>query len=316
MVSGPRKLQNLIEMLSRAVLGKEDVIKQLVVGLAAGGHILFEDVPGVGKTTLVKGLARSLGCDFRRIQCTPDLLPTDITGIPIYNMKSGLWNFQKGPIFTQVLLVDEINRTSPKTQSALLEAMEEKQVTIDGTTYPLAEPFFVLATQNPLEHEGTYPLPESQMDRFTMKLSLGYPSREEEVRLLQKGIHKKTWEYVEQVMETGELLNIQKEIEQVHVENNLLEYAAELSRATRVHENIALGISPRGTIHLVQCAMVHAYISNRDFVLPDDLQEVLRPVFMHRLVMERSSIFEEISLETLLEEMRSRVQVPGSTGSR
>ncbi len=316
MPTGPAKLQSLIHMLSRAVLGKEDIIQQMVTGLVAGGHILFEDVPGVGKTTLVKGLARSLGCVFRRVQCTPDLLPTDITGIPMYNTKTGQWSFQKGPIFTQVLLVDEINRTSPKTQSALLEAMEERQVTVDGATYTLEDPFFVLATQNPLEHEGTYPLPESQMDRFTMKLSLGYPAKIEEIRLLTRGIHKKTWEYVDQVMESGDFLGIKQEIEHVHVADNLLNYAAELSLATRSHQKIELGISPRGTIHLVKCAMANAYIANRDYVLPDDLQQVFFPVFGHRLVMDRSSFFEEISAENVLQEILAEVKVPGNTGGR
>lgn len=316
MTSGPQKLQRLMQILSRAILGKDEIIEQLVTGIAAGGHILFEDIPGVGKTTLVKGLAIATGCDFRRVQCTPDLLPTDITGVAIYNRKSGQWDFQKGPLFTQILLVDEINRTSPKTQSALLEAMEEKQVTADGTTYNLQEPFIVLATQNPLEYEGTFPLPESQLDRFTMKLSLGYPPKKEEVKFLGIGLRKNTWEYVEQVMDPQEFIKIQKEIEQVYVHENLLEYAAELSIATREHEKIELGISPRGTLHLVKCAMVKAYSANRDYVLPDDIQQLLLPVYAHRLVLERSSFLEEIDAKMILQEIRARVQVPGNKGGR
>jgi MoxR-like ATPase len=315
-LSGPEKLHILMQTLSRAILGKEDIIKKMVIGLAAGAHILFEDVPGVGKTTLIKGLAKAIGCDFRRIQCTPDLLPSDITGVALYNMKTGKWDFQKGPLFTQILLMDEINRTSPKTQSALLEAMEEKQVTVDGRTYYLPEPFFVLATQNPQEYEGTFPLPESQLDRFTMKLTLGYPPKKEEVRFLATGIRRKTLEDVEQVMEPSEFLAVQKEIEQVYVENNLLEYAAELSIATRVHEKVELGISPRGTLHLVKCAMAMAYASNRDYVLPDDIQQVLFPVYEQRLVLDRSVYFEEVTAGTILKEILSQVRVPGNTGGR
>ena len=316
MISGPQKLQRLMQILSRAILGKDEIIEQLVTGIAAGGHILFEDIPGVGKTTLVKGLAIAIGCDFCRVQCTPDLLPTDITGVAIYNRKSGQWDFQKGPLFTQILLVDEINRTSPKTQSALLEAMEEKQVTADGTTYNLGEPFIVLATQNPLEYEGTFPLPESQLDRFAMKLSLGYPPKKEEVRFLGIGLRKNTWEYVEQVMDPQEFIKIQKEIEQVYVQENLLEYATELSIATRTHEKIELGISPRGTLHLVKCAMVKAYSANRDYVLPDDIQQQLLPVYGHRLVLDRSSFLEEIDAKMILTEILARVQVPGNKGGR
>lgn len=316
MPAGSEKLQNLTHTLSRVILGKEEVIKQLVIGLSSGGHILFEDVPGVGKTTLVKGLARAIGCDFRRIQCTPDLLPTDVTGVAVYNEKWGRWDFQKGPVFTQVLLVDEINRTTPKTQSALLEAMEEKQVTVDGTTYPLQEPFFVLATQNPLEYEGTFPLPESQLDRFTMKLTLGYPPKEEEIRLLHEGVHQKTWEFAEQVLSPEEYVKIQKEIEEVHVAENLLEYAADLSAATRVHEKIELGASPRATLHLVRCAMVNAYLTNRNYVLPDDIQQIFFSVYGHRLVVDRSMFWESVDIKGILQEIVSQVPVPGRTGRR
>ncbi len=316
MPSGPEKLHHLSLNLSRVIYGKEEAVAHLITGLSAAGHILFEDVPGVGKTTLVKGLARSIGCDFRRIQCTPDLLPTDITGVAIYNEKWGRWDFQKGPLFTQVLLVDEINRTTPKTQSALLEAMEERQVTVDGTTYTLPDPFFVLATQNPQDYEGTFPLPESQLDRFMMKLSLGYPPREEEVRLLNRGIREKTWEHAEQVMQPGEFLAIQKEIEQVHVSGSLLEYATDLSAATRSHEKIELGVSPRGTLHLIKCAMVRAYLSNRDYVLPDDIQLVLYPVYEHRLVMDRGTFWEETDAKAVLQDILARVSVPGNTGRR
>ena len=315
-LAGPEKLHKLVDTLSQVILGKEDVIKRMVVGLASGGHILFEDVPGVGKTTLIKALAKAIGCNFRRIQCTPDLLPSDITGVTVYNSKTGQWDFQKGPLFTQILLVDEINRTSPKTQSALLEGMEEKQVTLDGTTYYLEEPFLVLATQNPQEYEGTFPLPESQLDRFTMKLTLGYPPMQDEVRFLATGIRRQAWLDVEQVMDPADFLAVQKEIELVHVAHNLLEYAAALSNATRVHAKVELGISPRGTLHLVKCAMAMAYASNRDYVLPDDIQQVLFSVYKQRLVLDAKVFFEEVTAEAILKEVLARVRVPGNNGNR
>jgi len=315
-ISGPQKLTNLLETLSRGILGKEHAIKQLITGLATGGHVLFEDVPGVGKTTLVKALARATGCSFKRIQCTPDLLPSDISGVSVYNHKTGEWNFQKGPVFTQILLADEINRTSPKTQSALLEAMQEKQVTADGITYPLEEPFLVIATQNPREYEGTYPLPESQLDRFTMRLSLGYPLPESEILLLKDLSREDLLERVKQVMVPGELVGIRKEIESVYVDSSLLEYITNLSAATREHENIALGISPRGSLHLIQCARARAYMEGRDYVLPDDIQELIYPVFGHRIILNQAVFFENVHVSPVLEEILSRVRVPGNVGDR
>lgn len=298
------------------ILGKDEVIKQLVTGLSAGGHILFEDVPGVGKTTLVKALARATGCVFKRIQCTPDLLPSDISGVSVFNHKTGEWTFQKGPVFTQILLADEINRTSPKTQSALLEAMQEKQVTADGTTFTLDDPFMVIATQNPREYEGTFPLPESQLDRFTMRLSLGYPPPESEIALLKNISGKEPLDLVEQVMDPGELSRIQKETGQVFISDGLLEYAANLAAATRDHEKIALGISPRGSLHLIRCAKARAYLLGRDYVLPDDIQVLFWPVFGHRIILNQAVFFEEVNTAAVLEEVLSRVRVPGNTGDR
>lgn len=284
--------------------------------MAAGGHVLFEDVPGVGKTTLVKALAKATGCSFKRIQCTPDLLPTDISGVSIYNHKTGEWIFQKGPVFTQVLLADEINRTSPKTQSALLEAMQEKQVTADGITFTLEEPFLVIATQNPREYEGTFPLPESQLDRFTMRLSLGYPPPESEILILKDISRDDLLDRVEQVMAPEELGKIREETGKVYIDNSLLEYVTTLSTATREHENIALGISPRGSLHLIQCARSRAYMQGRDFVLPDDIQELIAPVFGHRLILNQAVFFENIDVSSVLKEIVSRVQVPGNVGER
>ncbi len=310
------KLNNLCETLSRAILGKGETIKKLVIGIAANGHILLEDVPGVGKTTLVKGLAKAIGCQFRRVQCTPDLLPADITGVAIYNQKTGEWDFQRGPVFTQILLADEINRTSPKTQSALLEAMEEQQVTVDGVTRELKDPFFVLATQNPQEYEGTFPLPESQLDRFTIKLSLGYPPRYEEKQLLDKFTNQDPLELVEEVMTPEELLQIQNMIQQTHVEDSLLEYVSNLADATRSHQHVSLGISPRGALHLVKCAKALAVISGRNYVLPDDIQSIVIPVFTHRLVMNQSALLESITKEGLLKELIAYTKVPGNLGGR
>ncbi len=316
MVSGPRKLIQLVDTLSRAILGKEEIIKQLVTGLSAGGHILFEDVPGVGKTTLVKALAKATGCVFKRIQCTPDLLPTDISGVSVYNHQSGEWNFQKGPVFTQVLLADEINRTSPKTQSALLEAMQEKQVTVDGITFELDETFLVIATQNPHEYEGTFPLPESQLDRFTMRLSLGYPPPDSEIKLLRNISQDNPLDRVEQVIDPAELSAIRKEAGQVHVDDSLLDYVTRLSAATREHEKIALGVSPRGNLHLVRCARARAYAQNRDYVLPEDIQELFFPVYGHRVILNQAVFFEEENAKVILDEILARVRVPGNTGER
>lgn len=298
------------------ILGKEKVIKQLVTGLFAGGHILFEDVPGVGKTTLVKALARASGCIFSRIQCTPDLLPSDISGVSIFNHKTGEWSFNKGPVFTHILLADEINRTSPKTQSALLEAMQEKQVTADGITFKLEEPFMVIATQNPREYEGTFPLPESQLDRFMMRLSLGYPPVESEMVLLKNTNREDLLELVEPVIDSGKLLEIQRKIGQIHVSDSLLEYAANLVSATRNHEKVALGISPRGSLHLLKCAKAWAYTQGRDYVLPDDIQEMVLPVFEHRIILNQAVFFEEANNTAVLDEILNRVRVPGSVGER
>lgn len=316
MASPPQKLQNLVDALAGVILGKEEPIRQLVTGLAAGGHILFEDVPGVGKTTLVKALAKATGCLFRRIQCTPDLLPSDITGVSVYNHQTGEWTFQNGPVFTQILLADEINRTSPKTQSALLEAMQEKQVTADGITRALNEPFFVIATQNPLEYEGTFPLPESQLDRFTMRISLGYPPTEEEIMMLGDLSLNNRLEHLDQVLKPEDLLCIQKEVEQVHMEKSLLAYITALSSATRNHEKIGLGVSPRGSLHLTRCARARAYLARRDYVLPDDIQELLFPVFMHRIIINQGMFFEDVNIKTILNEILNRVRVPGNTGAR
>ena len=315
-ITGPQKLSKLVESLSRAILGKEKVITQLVTGLSAGGHVLFEDVPGVGKTTLVKALARATGCGFNRIQCTPDLLPTDISGVSIYNHKTGEWTFQKGPVFTQVLLADEINRTSPKTQSALLEAMQEKQVTADGITFTLEAPFLVVATQNPHEYEGTFPLPESQLDRFTMRLSLGYPPPNSEILLLKDITHDDLLERVEQVMTPDELIRVQEEAANVYIDNSLLEYVTNLSAATREHEKVALGISPRGSLHLTQCARARAYMLGRDYVLPDDLQELIHPVFGHRIILNQAVFFEDVNVESVMDEILAMVKVPGNVGER
>jgi len=284
--------------------------------LSAGGHILFEDVPGVGKTTLVKALARASGCAFSRIQCTPDLLPSDISGVSIFNHKTGEWSFKKGPVFTQILLADEINRTSPKTQSALLEAMQEKQVTADGITFKLDEPFMVIATQNPREYEGTFPLPESQLDRFMMRLSLGYPPVENEIDLLRDTPGEDLLERVEQVLDSEELLEIQRETGQVYISDSMLEYTTNLVSATRNHEKIALGISPRGSLHLIRCAKAWAYTQDRDYVLPDDVQELVLPVFGHRIILNQAVFFEEVNNESVLDEILNRVRVPGNIGER
>jgi len=314
MTTGLEKINCLMNTLNGVILGKAEIIKQLTMALLANGHTIIEDVPGVGKTTLVKALARALGCEFRRIQCTHDLLPADITGITVYHNRTGNWTFQEGPVFSQILLVDEINRASPKTQSALLEAMQEMQVTVDGRTYSLPEPFLVIATQNPQEYEGIFPLPESQLDRFTMRITLGYPARRDEINLLQKKRPERIPEEIEPILKVEEMIQIQEEVEKVHTAESLLNYATALSNATRKHRQVILGISPRGTLHLLNCARACAYLGGRDYVIPDDIQEVFFLVFGHRLVVDRTTFLEDIDEKSILQEVLETVPVPGNTG--
>lgn len=277
-----KELQSLKDNVTRAFKGDEGILELVLVTLISGGHLLIEDVPGVGKTTLAKGLARSISGKFSRIQFTPDLLPSDILGVSIYSPKDQDFLFKKGPIFSHILLADELNRTSPRTQSALLEGMNEAQVTVDGTTYPLPSPFMVLATQNPSGFDGTYSLPESQLDRFFMKLHLGYPSRDHEKAILKNSSSDVTAD-LEPVFSLEAILKVQEEVQQVHISEELLDYIVSLTSATRMEKEV-LGVSPRGALALRRAAQGRAYLRGRDYCIPDDIRELLFPVLTHRIL--------------------------------
>jgi len=302
--------RRIVANVERVVVGKR---RQIILSIACWlceGHILLEDVPGVAKTMLARALAQSLGCSFKRIQCTPDLLPTDITGVSVFNPKTTEFEFRPGPLFTQVLLVDEINRATPRTQSALLEAMAEGRVTADGVTYPLKKPFLVIATQNPIDHEGTFPLPEAQLDRFLMRFSLGYPSLEEELRMLELQERSHPIEEVGPVVSPEELLAAQKAVRTVYVDEKVRRYIAEIVQATRQHEELSLGASPRGTLALFRVSQAVAAIAGRQFVMPDDVKRVAGPVLNHRLIVRPESRLRKRSATAILEEILSQVPVP------
>ncbi len=297
--------------VARAIRGKDNVIELSIVALLARGHLLIEDVPGVGKTTLAQALARSFQCSFQRIQFTSDLLPSDVTGISVFNPASQTFEFKPGPIFANIVLADEINRTTPKTQSALLEAMNEAQVTVDNQTHRLPQPFLVLATQNPIEHHGTYPLPESQLDRFLMRIRMGYPSRESERDILRRHRGSDGLDAIEPVMDAAEVAALQHSVEQVRVDDSLADYAIELAERTRRSEQLLLGVSPRGVLMLQRAAQARAFLDGRDFCLPDDFKMLAIPVFSHRLVLntryattQKKSEQSDAILQDILESTR------------
>lgn len=304
------KVGKVIENINKVMIGKEDVAVLSLVALLAEGHVLLEDVPGVGKTMLVRTLAKSLDCDFKRIQFTPDLLPSDVTGVSIYNPKEMEFEFRGGPILGNIVLADEINRTSPKTQSALLEGMEEKSVTVDGKTIPLQKPFFVMATQNPIEYEGTYPLPEAQLDRFVLKLTMGYPSLENELEMLERVSKEHPIETISPVMSKEELVLIQEEVRQVYIEKNVQQYIVNLVRETRNHDAIFLGVSPRGSIALMRAAKAYAYINGRDFVLPDDVKYLAPFVLTHRVIITSEAKYDGKTARQIVEQVVKQTFVP------
>jgi MoxR-like ATPase len=279
-----QRIERLTENLGRTIVGKADAIRLVLVALLGGGHALLEDVPGVGKTLLAKSLARSIAGRFQRIQCTPDLLPTDITGTNIWNQRTGEFEFRPGPVFTNILLADEINRATPRTQSALLEVMEERQVTVDGVPHSVAKPFFVIATQNPIEHQGTFPLPEAQMDRFMVSLSLGYPTQEEELQMLERHQDGMMVSELSPCISTEEVLELRSICNQVKVEKPLQQYILNLVRATREAEDVALGVSPRGAVALQRTAQALAFLEGRDYAIPDDVKFLAPYVLSHRLI--------------------------------
>ena len=299
----------VVANVERVIFGKHHEVELALVALVCRGHILVEDVPGTGKTMLAKAIARSLGCSFKRIQFTPDLLPSDVTGVSIFNQRNNQFEFRPGPVMTQIVLADEINRATPKTQSALLEAMEEHQVTVDGTTYQLPEPFLVMATQNPIEYEGTFPLPEAQLDRFFIRLQLGYPKDREEIAILdaQRVIHP--LETIEQVMGADELLKAMSAVKDVHIAEQVKTYVVGVVNATRSHPDVYLGASPRGSLALARASQAYALIQGRDFVLPDDVKALAGPTLSHRLILQPQARLKDLAATTVIAEVLASVPV-------
>ena len=303
----------LQQAIARVIRGKDEAIQLALIALLARGHLLIEDVPGVGKTTLAQALARSFQCSFQRIQFTSDMLPSDVIGISVFNQIDQQFEFKRGPIFANIVLADEINRTTPKTQSSMLEAMNEAQVTVDDHTYPLPQPFMVLATQNPIEHHGTYPLPESQMDRFMLRIQMGYPSRQTEKEILQRRNGAHAAESMETVMEASDMAALQQAVERVRVDDSLLDYALEIVERTRHSERLLLGVSPRGSLMLERAARARAFSAGRDYCLPDDFKQLILPVFAHRVMVNTryaSTQKKTAQAEAILTEIVEATRVP------
>ncbi|QDU93607.1 AAA family ATPase [Lignipirellula cremea] len=302
--------KRIIANVEKAIVGKRRQVALSLTAWFAGGHLLLEDVPGVAKTMLARALARSVGCDFKRIQCTPDLLPSDVTGTSIFNQKTTEFEFRPGPVFTQILLADEINRATPRTQAAMLEAMAEAKVTVDGSTHDLAAPFLVIATQNPVDHEGVFPLPEAQLDRFMMKFSLGYPSLEEELRMLQLLETGHPVDSLQPVARASQLVEAQQAIRLVKVASPVREYLLQIVRQTREHDDLLLGASPRASIALFRCSQAMAAIRGRGYVLPDDVKQIVGPVMNHRVLLRPESRLRKVTPEYVIEEVVANTAVP------
>ncbi|HOC06518.1 MAG TPA: MoxR family ATPase [Bacillota bacterium] len=306
-----QKIKGLLDNLNKVLIGKEAVVEMVAVALICQGHVLVEDVPGLGKTMLVKGLARSLGCKFSRIQFTPDLLPSDVVGVQVYNQKTMEFQYRPGPVMANIVLADEINRTSPKTQSSLLEAMEERQLTVDGETRPLPEPFMVLATQNPIEYEGTFPLPEAQLDRFLLRLQIGYPSPDNEVQIIRTQEHgEHPLDDLDQVLSIEELQSIQREAANVSLSDSLAAYIVELCKRTRNNSSLYLGASPRGSLGLARTAKALAWLRGRDYVLPDDIKAMAVPVLAHRVILNPEEKLQGQTAEDVIRKIINTVYVP------
>jgi MoxR-like ATPase len=305
-----RTVDRVIDDVQTVIVGKREGVQKALIALHASGHLLIEDVPGVGKTMLARSIARSIDCSFKRIQFTPDLLPSDITGTSVYNQKTGEFVFKWGPVFASVVLADEINRATPKTQSSLLECMEEFQVSVDGVTHSLPSPFFVIATENNIEHQGTYPLPEAQLDRFVMRVAMGYPSKEDEAIILERQVRSHPIEAVEPVMTAAEVLALRSVVRQIHVSDAVKEYIVELVDVTRKHPSLSLGASPRASLDLLHTAQVLAGIHGRDHVLPDDVKGLAPSVLSHRLIIRPEARLRQLTGEGIVHEIVNSVPIP------
>ncbi len=310
-----RTANRVIENVERVIVGKQEAVRLTLIAVLCGGHVLIEDVPGVGKTTLMKSIARSIGCGFKRIQFTPDLLPSDVTGVSIFNQRTGEFEFRPGPVMSQFVLADEINRATPKTQSALLEAMEEAQITVDGTTYELPHPFLVMATQNPIEYEGTFPLPEAQLDRFMINIRLGYPAPADEVTILDRQQWRHPIDDLEAVIDAEQLLSMQSRVREVRVKPEVREYIVALVNATRKHQHVYLGASPRGSLALFQSAQTRAALDGRDYVEIDDVQALLKPTLSHRIILHPNLRRDDVTALTVLDEVLQQTPAPGGPSS-
>lgn len=306
----------IVENVERVMVGKRQAVQLTVLGLLCQGHILIEDVPGVGKTVLAKSIARSVGCKFQRIQFTPDMLPSDVTGVSVFNQQTREFEFRPGPIHAQIVLVDEINRATPKTQSALLEAMEERQVTVDGRTYPLEPPFMVLATQNPIEYEGTFPLPEAQLDRFMLRIRLGYPGKEEEIEVLDRQQHQHPVNTLEQILGVEELRLAQEAVKDIYVDQLVKEYIINIVRQTREHPDVYLGSSTRGALAIYRLGQARAALLGRDYVLPDDVKALAGPALGHRIIVGPAARIKDIEPEQIVQDIVDQTAVPGAQVGR
>jgi len=305
--------QRIVDNVAKVIVGKRDVIEQALATLIARGHILVEDVPGVGKTMLAKSLSTSIGCNFKRIQFTPDLLPSDVAGISVYNQATGEFQFRPGPIMSEVVLADEINRATPKTQSALLEAMEELQVTVDGVTHHLKHPFIVIATQNPIEYEGTFPLPEAQLDRFLMRISLGYPDFDEELAIIEQQEKVHPIESLEAVATPEEVVGLQEAAQEIYVDRVVREYIVTLTEATREHRDVSLGASPRASLGLFRASRALALVLDRDYVIPDDIKALAPSVMAHRIILSPAARMRGVKSTDVIADLLNTVAVPGAT---